>query len=73
MDIKNLLQRISDVRNPSRITLGLCPEINDTSLSSHYSPGREVDPALATPISTCMDFSFDDHHGITLHKHACIS
>ena len=48
MDMKNLLQHIVDLRNPSRITLGLRPVLNDGTLPNTYA-SKQRDPTPAPP------------------------
>ena len=48
MDTKNLLQHIVDLRNPSRITLGLRPIPGDGTLPNAYV-AKEVEPTPVPP------------------------
>ena len=48
MDTKNLLQHIVDLRNPSRITLGLRPVSSDGTLPNAYI-SKQQDPTPPPP------------------------
>lgn len=50
MDMKNILQHIVDLRNPSRITLGLRPIAGDGTLTMR--DGRDHTPPALPPIAT---------------------
>ena len=55
MDMKNLLKHIVDLRNPTRITLGLRPVFGDATLSTR--DGRDHTPPAPPPIATGVPIS----------------